>query len=226
MRTSKPISTISYNTPEYLKSKLDELVRNHTISDYMYIQHHAEADERKDHIHLWLKPNKLLDTMDLQDHFKELDLNNPTAKPLGCIDFETSKTDDWILYGMHLEPYLASKGQSREYHYTKDDFVYNDEDTFEDNYAHALKGSEWARRYQTLQLLQDSSFSPTDLIDSGLVPLNLATSLSAYKHMKRLDRAERHTHTPLIDEDGVIVEPPHGFRHADDVDFGEAPPTK
>lgn len=92
--------------------------------------------------------------------------------------------DDWILYGMHLEPYLASKGESRAYHYTKEDFVFYDEDTFEDKYNHALKGSEWSRQYQTLKILQDNSISPADLVLNGVLPLKMASQLSSLEYMK------------------------------------------
>jgi len=203
MRTSKPISTISYNSPEFLEAKLNELHRSHTISDWMYIKHKAEADERKDHIHLYVQPNKLIDTMDLQKFFEERDPMHPDHKPLKCIDFRASKCDDWILYVMHLEAYLATKGQSREFHYKKSDFRFCDEDAFEDNFAHALRGSEFAQRQQTLEFLQNGT-NPVDLIKSGLVPLSLAGSLNAYDRL--LDRHGRHTHTPLVDEDGVIVD--------------------
>lgn len=196
MRTSKPIATISYNSQEFLVNRLEELIRNHKISDYIFINHFAEADERKNHIHLWLKPNTLLDTMDIQKFLTELDANNPT-KPLKCIDFRTSQIDDWILYCQHYEPYLASKQESREYHYTKDDFVYADEDTFEDNYYHAFKGSEWAKRNQILQALNDSAIKPADLVLNGSVPLNLASQLNALEYMKShygLDRGGRANH--------------------------------
>lgn len=182
MRTTKPISTISYNTPQFLYEKCEELVRNHTISDWMFITHHAESDEKKDHNHLFLKPNKLLDTMDLQSFFMELDPNKPD-KPLKCIDFVLSKTDDWILYNLHLTAYLASKGESREYHYTKDDFVFHDEDTFDDLYLHALKGSDWAKKNQILSLLRENKTDPSDLILSGAIPFNMATNLNALNHM-------------------------------------------
>lgn len=193
MRTSKPIATISYNTQEFLINQLDALVRNHKISDYMFINHFAESDERKSHIHLWIKPNTLLDTMDLQKHFTELDPKNPT-KPLKCIDFQISKVDDWILYSQHFAPYLASKGESREYHYTKDDFVYNDEDTFEDLYNHAFKGSEWARRNQILQSLSDSNTDPSKLILNGTLPLNMASQLNAFLYMQSHFGLDRGTH--------------------------------
>lgn len=197
MRTSKPISTISYNTQEFLTAKLDELMRNHKICDYMFINHFAEEDEKKNHIHLWIKPNTLLDTMALQEFLKEIDPNKP-LKPLGCIDFRLSDIDEWILYNQHFEPYLASKGEKREYHYTRDDFVYPDEDTFDFNYHHAFKGSEWSRRNQILMMLADRDLAPTDLILNGTVPLNMASQLNAFKYMQRryvsFDRGEHENH--------------------------------
>ena len=162
----------------------------------MFINHFAEEDERKNHIHLWIKPNTLIDTMDLQKHFTELDPANP-MKPLKCIDFKQSQVDDWILYCQHYGPYLASKGESREYHYSRDDFVYCDEDTFDELYHHAFKGSEWAKRYQILQALEQGKMSPTQLILNGTVPLNLASQLNAFKYMEThygLDRGDRKNH--------------------------------
>lgn len=206
MRTSKPIATISYNSVEFLRMQLDQLIQSHKISDYMFIKHQAESDERKDHIHLWIRPNTLLDTMDLQKHFMELDMNNP-KKPLKCIDFRASQVDDWILYNQHYEPYLRSKGEAREFHYKKEDFYYHDEDTFEDLYIHAFKGSEWAKRDQMLQALGDSSITPVELIMNGTIPLNMASQLNALEHMKKdLWRNGRTTHTPKYDEDGVLIE--------------------
>lgn len=195
MRTSKPISTISYNTENFLRHQLNELVKNHRISDYMYIKHDAEQDEKKDHIHVWIKPNTLVDTMDLQTFLTELTPDN--VKPLKCIDFRTSNTDEWILYCQHFRPYLASKGEMREFFYTREDFKYYDEDTFDDLYNHAFKGSEWAKRNQILQMLNDKSFAPQDLVLNGLVPLNLASQLNSLEYMKThygLDRGNHKNH--------------------------------
>lgn len=184
MRTSKPIATISYNTLEFLVMKLEELIANHKISDYILINHFAEEDERKNHIHLWLKPNTLLDTMDLQNFFTELDPTNP-LKPLKCIDFRQSQVDDFILYTQHYAPYLASKGEARAYHYTKDDFVFHDQDTFDDLYNHAFKGSDWAKRFQILEALNRGQINPADLIINGTIPLNMASQLNAFKYMQQ-----------------------------------------
>lgn len=183
MRTSKPIATISYNTPEYLTQKLDELFRNHKISDWIFISHFAEEDQKKNHIHLWVKPNTLLDTMDLQNHFLQFNPADP-KKPFKCIDFRASAIDDFILYNQHYKPYLASKGESREYHYTKDDFVYCDEDSFEDLYNHAFKGSEWAKRNQILEQLASGMINPANLILNGTIPLNMASQLNAFRYMQ------------------------------------------
>lgn len=198
MKTKKDVSTISYNTPEFLKRKLDSLLANHTISDYIFIFHHKEIDEGKDHIHLLIRPNTLLDTMDIQSQLEEFDPRNP-EKPLRPIDFRQSKIDEWILYVQHYAPYLAMKFESREYHYQRSDFVYADPDSFEDIYNHAFRGSEFAQRYQVLQALKTGISDPTQLIFNGTIPLNQAANLSAFNKMlqeKTLERSGRSTHTP------------------------------
>ena len=197
MRTSKPIATISYNSQEFLIMRLEELIKNHKICDYMFINHFAEEDEKKNHIHLWIKPNTLIDTMDLQAFLTEANPENP-LKPFKCIDFRVSSVDDWILYNQHYAPYLASKGESRQYHYTKDDFIAYDEDTFDDLYNHAFRGSEWAKRFQILQALDVGSLNPVDLILNGTVPLNMASQLNSFKYMQThynvTDRGGREGH--------------------------------
>ena len=81
MRTSKPVSTISYRN---LSGRLERLkiayptICSSTIS--------LKAMKRKNHIHLWIKPNKLIDTWHCKPTFLELDAKHPT-KPLKCIDF-------------------------------------------------------------------------------------------------------------------------------------------
>lgn len=184
MRTKKPIATISYNSLEFLIPKLETLVKNHVLSDYMLINHFAEEDENKNHIHLWLNPNTLVDSMTLQEEFTEFDFANP-LKPLKCIDFRLSDVDEWILYCSHFAPYLASKGESRQYHYIKDDFIFHDEDTFNELWNHAFKGSKWAERNAILAQIKDDNLSPATLILNGTIPLNMASQLNALKYMQR-----------------------------------------
>lgn len=101
--TAKPISTISYNTGEFLKRKLDEMLKAHKITDYRYIFHYGE-DGDKDHYHVYIEPNRRIDTAVLRDEFNEI----PTQgeKPLGCMPFHASKFDHWIMYVIHDPKYL------------------------------------------------------------------------------------------------------------------------
>lgn len=201
MRTSKPIASISYNSEEFLKSKLQELLRNHRIDDYIYIKHDAEEDEKKDHIHVWISPNRLIDTMDLQDFFIEPDPKKPD-KPLKCLPFTSSKLDDWILYSQHLPEYLASKGEARQFIYERKDFHYADEDSFERAYNHALKGSEWAHRNKTVNMIRDGILTPLEAVFSGIVPLNQANQMNAINAMmKHTVRNGHKNHEVDVDSD-------------------------
>lgn len=106
MATQKPISSISYNTEEFLREKLEAWKKAHIISTYMYICHKGE-DGDKDHIHFRCEPNKKLDPMDLQEQLKQYTLDNP--KPLMCRPFRQSSEEDWFLYVVHDAAYLKLK---------------------------------------------------------------------------------------------------------------------
>lgn len=196
MNTNQPISTISYNSKEFLIMKLNELLKAHTICFWSFIFHKAEKDESKDHIHLYIEPNKKVDTMDLQEHFREFDPKNP-KRPLGVINFQKSKRDEWVLYVEHYPPYLASKFEEREFIYSKDDFITSDMLTFDEYYHHAFYGSEWANRNSMLNALRNAD-NPVELILNGAIPLNLASQVNALIHMTRrmqyLNRAGRENH--------------------------------
>ena len=123
MKTSKPFSTISYNTDDFLKQHLDDLLKRDVISFYSWIEHLPEDDEKKAHKHLYIVPNGQQETNGIRKLLEELDLSNPLNPPLGCLDCRPSKFDDWYLYSCHDTAYLASKGQSRKYHYQEENFV-------------------------------------------------------------------------------------------------------
>lgn len=72
MKTTKPISTISYNSLNFLKYKLDCLLEDGVINFYMGIVHQPEEDEKKEHIHLYILPHSQVDTMKLETQFIEL----------------------------------------------------------------------------------------------------------------------------------------------------------
>lgn len=193
MNTRKEISSISYNTENFLKEKLQRLLEEHKISDYMYIYHKHEDDELKDHIHLWMKPNTLLDTMDIQDYLREFDPENPD-KPLKCIDFRQSQSDDWILYCVHDPEYLAAKGEARRYKYFKENIVFPDSDTFEYNWYHAYHCSKWADQKRQLTDLFEFEYNKADLIRQGRVPLQMASQLLALQSLQRTYRGYHENH--------------------------------
>lgn len=129
MRTTKPIATISFNTPEYLALKLRELQKAGRVSFWAFVVHEPEDDEggTKQHAHVYLEPSKMLQTDDLREALKEFDPTKPD-KPRGCLTFVSSKFDPWYMYALHDKRYLASKGEARRYHYAHEDIVTSDED--------------------------------------------------------------------------------------------------
>lgn len=106
MATSKPAATISYNTLDFLKPKLDYLVTNHTLQSYQFIFHKGE-DGDSDHVHLRIEPNKRLDLMDISDYLEEYCLGED--KPRRVRPWRPSVESDWFLYAVHWKPYLDLK---------------------------------------------------------------------------------------------------------------------
>lgn len=129
MKTTKPLSTISYNSFNWLTGTLDRLIENGIIRFYALICHKPEEDENKAHYHVYVEPAKQVDDNWLQGQFVE-----PVAgdKPLKSLPFNKSKFVDWYWYGLHDSAYLASKQQARKYHYSKDDFITSDVDYFDE----------------------------------------------------------------------------------------------
>ena len=129
MKTTKPISTISFNSENFLVGTLETLRKNHKISFWAYILHKPEDDEggKKYHFHVYIEPAVSVQTDDIRGCFAEFDPMKP-EKPRQCLKFQRSKFDDWYLYILHDEAYLASKGQSRRFHYFDDEIIASDFD--------------------------------------------------------------------------------------------------
>ena len=128
MKTSKPFSTISYNTADFLSVKLNDLVNRRKIAFWAYVEHLPEEDEKKAHKHLYIVPNGQINTDEvLLDILVEYDPTHP-EKPLGCISPKSSKFYDWYMYSIHDVDYLSSKGQSRKYHYRREEVACSDTD--------------------------------------------------------------------------------------------------
>lgn len=209
MRTTKPFSTISYNTDSFLKLKLDDLTRRHVIEFYCFIKHEPEEDEKKAHIHLYVEPSSHIDTVQFVNEFSEVDLKNP-LKPLGCLRCQSSKFADWYLYAIHDSAYLSSKGQSRKYHYNDDDLVKSDDDVFLD-LKHHIDWSKINTLGKVLQAAQDGQTFEEFIIQNPVPLLSVRSVQFVFERVQNqlhtTDRNGSSTHTPKIDpETGEILD--------------------
>ena len=203
MRTTKPISTISFNTPAYLELKLNELLRAGRISFWAFIHHKPEDDEggKKYHCHLYIEPSKMLQTDDIKSELKEYDPENP-QKPLGCISFNSSKFDPWYMYAIHDKRYLASKGQARKYHYQHEDIISSDPDDL----LFKAKSIDLVglSPYADMEDAQRQGLTWADYFSRGTVPLpQVALFERAWNLLLEVktQRDGRSTHPMDIDED-------------------------
>ncbi len=179
LRTSKPFSTISYNSDEYLQIKLNDLIRRGVIDFWVYVQHLAEDDETKEHKHLYIVPSKIYDTGQLVEYLQEIDASKPLAKPLGIIMPVSSKFGDWFQYTQHDVAYLMSKGQSRRFGYTLQDYKMSDSDYFNE-LRHTIDQSK-SKAHERLVEAVKNKVSFQDLVMQGAIPFNLiAQYQSAY----------------------------------------------
>ncbi len=199
MRTRKPTSTITYNTPDYLIFKLEELRKAKKLSFWAFINHQAEVDEKKDHIHLFVDPAIQIQTEDLREELREFDPYHPD-KPLGCISFTSSKFDDWYLYALHDEAYLASKGQSREIHYLPEEIITSDSDDL----FHRIRQIDMLKisRYGHMLSSIKTGLTWTEYFARGNVPIQQINAFkTAYTTLQEYQgtcyRADRETHTPI-----------------------------
>lgn len=126
MATTKPQSTISYNSESFLQGALKSLVKANVAKFACYVRHIGEDDEshKKDHYHVYIEPCRRVETFDLKNRFIEV---VPNDNPLGCITFRDSKWRDWYLYAKHDIQYLETKGLTRKYHYDNSDFWSTDD---------------------------------------------------------------------------------------------------
>lgn len=170
MNTRNPFSTISYNSMLFLKEKLDELVDAKVLEFYAFIFHHGEDDEAglKDHAHVYFEPTKTVQTSEIGLEFWEYP--TPDSMPLKCIAFKRSQFPDWYLYGLHDPVYLASKNQSRKFHYVTEEMVYSDKDEF----TYRVKSIDMLELtpYKALRDAVSAGVTFEEYFCRGCVPLN------------------------------------------------------
>lgn len=163
MRTSKPFACITYNTNKFLDMKLKDFIDNHLISFYAYINHKGEKEVDistgeikvdKDHTHLYIVPNRSIDTMDLMSSMLEIDKKHPKL-PLKPLAFAPSKWEDWYLYNLHDENYLASKFEVKEFHYSNDDFHVSDRAEFDYMAFEVYHTSKYTRQLRLVDYMKN-----------------------------------------------------------------------
>lgn len=204
--TTKTISTISYNSKEFLQLKLNELKRNEIILFGFFIYHDPEQDEKKGHFHVVMEPNGKVNLKALQEEFLEKDkTGNP--KPLGVMPFNiTQSYDDWILYSLHDSDYLMSKGLAREHHYQFDEIhcTTDDEELLQDKY-NSINHLRYSRDHEIYEAVSKGA-SNFDLLQSGLIPLSrLGFYLMAIESIRNntvYRRVPSHTPKEITDENG------------------------
>lgn len=205
MKTSKPFSTISYNSVDYLNTKLNDLVSRRLIDFYAWVLHYPEEDESKEHKHLYIVPNGRVDTDQLLDYLLELDPKKPD-KPLKCMRPHSSKFADWYLYALHDSSYLASKGQSRKYHYNIDDIATCDRDYLLEE-VHTIDFAK-LNRFNYLRDAALSGQSFESLLMSGSIPVQQTYAYhQAYNLMSNFvtNRNDRTGHEGVDPDTGELL---------------------
>ena len=196
MKTSKPFSTISYNTTNHLIVKLEELAKRQVINFYAFIEHLPEEDEKKAHKHLYIVPNGLYQTDALKPYLDEIDPVDPSLPPLSILPCQSSKFCDWYLYALHDKGYLALKNSARKYHYLKDDFITSSEEYF----TELIHTSDFSKteRLKTFIEQTDKGVQLGDMVRQGLIPManfNQYERLYGLLHYENALRITP-THTP------------------------------
>ena len=206
MKTSKPFSTISYNTADFLNQRLSELVARRKIDFYAWVLHYPEDDEKKEHKHLYIVPNGRIDTDQVLDYLLEPDITHPD-KPLGCIHVRSSKFSDWFLYSLHDTAYLASKRQARRYHYSFDDVQSSDTDYLIEE-IHTIDFAK-LNRFNVLRDAVENDTPFEELLLAGAIPIQQTYGYKqAYDLMSHYKtyRNGRNNHEQNIDKDtGEII---------------------
>lgn len=182
MRTSKPISTISYNSKEFLEATFNKLYKMNKLAFWCAVYHYGETlddgTSEKDHWHVYAEPNEKVDTMEIQRLTCENDPDHPD-KPLKCIDFRPSKWEDWVWYTLHDAEYLRTKVEFREFAYQKSDYIYSDEDEFDYRFERAMHSGVIAANLKIRKMMNENSVS--ELCAMGIIQPNQAFHYAVYE---------------------------------------------
>lgn len=167
MRTSRPFSTIWWGSEKFLKMALSQMEHDNKLMFWSFVYHHAEEDEKKDHYHVYMVPDGQVDTSYVTDCLTEYDVDN--LKPIKPAAFQSSKFGDWFLYSSHNVTYLLSKGQTRKYHYSLDDFVSSNDDYLLE-LVHTIDMSK-INRIDVVKRAAEEGVAFASLVRDGQIPV-------------------------------------------------------
>lgn len=191
MKTTCDISTISYNSVEFLTDMLNDLYLAHAIEFWCFVPHLPETFDdgtlEKPHIHLFVRPHKSIDTMALSKLSEEFDPKCP-EHPLKCIYWRKSEWSNWLLYGLHDETYLKLKLEKREFCYSYDDFFCSDADEFFERFNDAMHSSTISDMLRLPRLLETNTVP--QLVALGYVRPDQAQSFSVYEKLLNRGKAQ------------------------------------
>lgn len=197
MRTNEMITTVTWNSEEFLIQVLEDLEREGIIEYYLYMYHISEDDEyeKKDHIHLMVKPNRVVDTVVFRSYFFEEDPeNDKPIKPLPFEKLRKSNFSDFFLYTLHDKSYLAYKGQARKFHYSVKQYVCSSEELLNEFNRRAHTEGDFALHCRRMELINNEDLKPSDLILQGYMPLQMANNINALMNLKTTYRNGRMGH--------------------------------
>lgn len=202
MKTRRAISTISFNSPVYLRVVLDRLAESGVIEYAHWVAHLPEADEKKAHLHLFIQPSHVVDTSALRREFEEPD---PVENvPRGTLPFTPSKFQDWYLYGIHDPSYLESKGLSRQHIYTADDVKSTCADLLNEQ-ASTIDQLKFKTAFH-LRRMSAQFASWDDVMLSGVVPIPQYTYWQAYYQALCCKRSETRQQKTLDSNPAPVVD--------------------
>lgn len=187
MLTAQPISTISYNTQQFLLYTLNKLTDAKVLQFWAFIPHKGEYDDilkitDKNHIHLYMEPNRRVDTVELLDNFTEVDPNN--TLPLKCTVIRHSVFAEWYLYNLHDPDYLATKFETKQYTYQFSDYFSSDADSFLQMVFDVYHSSDSTLLPKLTNALQSGNTFQS-LARSGHIPLPKANQYIALRNLMK-----------------------------------------
>lgn len=211
-KSIKPLSTISYNSPRFLKAKLDQLIKDGVLDFYCYILHHGESLDdgsvEKDHYHVYLVPGEALDKRQLRQYF--IEFYKKEKLPRGFMPMQNSSWTDWYLYGLHDKEYLDAKGQKRDYHYTDKDMQRSD-DTFYWDQVHRIDRTKINPLGAVIQAAQTGMTFQEFVTSCPLSLLQVRSAQFIFEQVQgkgtTLKNAGRQDHEPIDPETGEYVSP-------------------